>query len=192
MTGINWNKIGSQYNVYVSIPGEPSTFAHQDDRGFIFYDKGGLGIAVCRIIEHRPEPIKLTLSPGATMPTRGSDGAAGYDLYALEDTTINCFQFIPVSTGVSIEIPAGHYGRVAPRSGLAVKHGVMVGAGVIDSDYRGELKVALATLNGVYEFKKGDRIAQLIIERIATPELVQVDSLDDTDRGDGGFGSTGK
>jgi len=136
--------------------------------------------------------INITLSPGATMPTRGSEGAAGYDLYALEDTTINCFQFKPVSTGVSIEIPAGHYGRVAPRSGLSVKHGVMVGAGVIDSDYRGEIKVALATLNGVYEFKKGDRIAQLIIERIATPELVQVDSLDNTDRGDGGFGSTGK
>lgn len=136
--------------------------------------------------------IKVHLSPGATMPTRGSDGAAGYDLYALEDTTINCFQFIPVGTGVFIEIPAGHYGRVAPRSGLSVKHGVMVGAGVIDSDYRGEIKVALATLNGVYEFKKGDRIAQLIIERIATPELVEVDSLDDTDRGDGGFGSTGK
>lgn len=136
--------------------------------------------------------IRVTLSPGAVMPTRGSEGAAGYDLYALEDTTINCFQFIPVNTGVSIEIPAGHYGRVAPRSGLSVKHGVMVGAGVIDSDYRGEIKVALATLNGVYEFKKGDRIAQLIIERIATPELVQVDSLDDTDRGEGGFGSTGK
>lgn len=136
--------------------------------------------------------IKVTLSPGATMPTRGSDGAAGYDIYALEDTVINCFQFIPVSTGVSIEIPAGHYGRVAPRSGLAVKHGVMVGAGVIDSDYRGEVKVALATLNCVYEFKKGDRIAQIIIERIATPEMVHVDSLDDTDRGAGGFGSTGK
>ena len=83
------------------------------------------------------EKINITLATGAIMPTRGTDGAAGYDLYALEDTVINCFQFIPVSTGVSMAIPAGHYGRIAPRSGLAVKHGVMVGAGVIDSDYRG-------------------------------------------------------
>ena len=138
------------------------------------------------------EKINITLATGAIMPTRGTDGAAGYDLYAIEDVTINCFQFIPVSTGVSMAIPAAHYGRIAPRSGLAVKHGVMVGAGVIDSDYRGEIKVALATLNGVYNIKAGDRIAQIIIEPIVTPELVQVDSLDDSERGDSGFGSTGK
>ena len=136
--------------------------------------------------------LSVTLAAGAIMPTRGTDGSAGYDLYAIEDVTINCFNFTLVSTGVSMAIPAGHYGRIAPRSGLAVKHGVMVGAGVIDSDYRGEIKVALATLNGVYEFKKGDRIAQIIIEPVVTPELVQVDSLDDSERGDGGFGSTGK
>ena len=138
------------------------------------------------------EKINITLATGAIIPTRGTDGAAGYDLYALEDTVINCFSFIPVSTGVSMAIPASHYGRIAPRSGLTVKHGVMVGAGVVDSDYRGEIKVALATLNGVYEFKKGDRIAQIIIEPVVTPELTQVDSLDDSERGDGGFGSTGK
>ena len=138
------------------------------------------------------EKISITLATGAIMPTRGTDGAAGYDLYALEDTVINCFSFIPVSTGVSMAIPAGHYGRVAPRSGLSVKHGVMVGAGVVDSDYRGEIKVALATLNGVYEIKAGDRIAQVIIEPVVTPELTQVDSLDDSERGDCGFGSTGK
>lgn len=169
----------------------PRHIEHSDDMKIVLC---GECFAVMEEETHRAnnQQIRVTLSPGATMPTRGSDGAAGYDLYALEDTVINCFQFIPVSTGVSIEIPAGHYGRVAPRSGLAVKHGVMVGAGVIDSDYRGEVKVALATLNGVYEFKKGERVAQLIIERIATPELVHVDSLDDTDRGAGGFGSTGK
>lgn len=75
MKRINWSKVGSQYNVYVSIPGEPSNFAHQDEQGFIFYDKGGLGIAVCRILEHRPEPVSITLAPGATMPTQGTDGA---------------------------------------------------------------------------------------------------------------------
>ena len=131
------------------------------------------------------EKINITLVPGAIMPTRGTDGAAGYDLYALEDTVINCFQFIPVSTGVSMAIPTGHYGRIAPRSGLSVKHGVMVGAGVIDSDYRGEIKVALATLNGVYEFKKGDRSAQLSVEAGVAPEVAQVGSRDDSERGTG-------
>ena len=153
----------------------------------------GTELKVCSGCGSVQEPrVGVVLAPGAIMPTRGTDGAAGYDLYAIEDVTINCFQFIPVSTGVSMAIPTGHYGRIAPRSGLSVKHGVMVGAGVIDSDYRGEIKVALATLNGVYEFKKGDRIAQIIIEPVVTPELVQVDSLDDSERGDGGFGSTGK
>lgn len=135
--------------------------------------------------------IGVTLKPGAKMPIRASIGAAGYDLFAIEDVTINCFEFTLVSTGVSMAIPEGYYGRVAPRSGLAVKNGVMVGAGVIDSDYRGEIKVALARLNGVYNIKAGDRIAQLIIEKISTPTLVQVDWLADTTRGDGGFGSTG-
>ena len=137
------------------------------------------------------EKVNITLAPGATMPTRGTDGAAGYDLYATEDVTINCFQFIPVSTGVSMAIPAGHYGRVAPRSGLAVKHGVMVGAGVIDSDFRGEIKVALATLNGVYEFKKGDRIAQMVLVPFYSLGLSEGE-IPETERGTDGFGSTGK
>lgn len=89
-------------------------------------------------------------------------------------------------------IPSGYYGRVAPRSGLAVKHFIDVGAGVIDEDYRGPLGVVLFN-HGQNDFavKKGDRIAQLLLEKIATPDIEVVEDLDETERGAGGFGSTG-
>ena len=136
--------------------------------------------------------MKIMLSPGAVAPTRGSAGAAGYDLYANEDVIIGEGDFTPVSTGVTVAIPPGYYGRIAPRSGLAAKHGVIIGGGVIDEDYRGELKVLMSRLFGMYEVSRGERIAQLILEKITTPELEIVTSLDDTDRGSDGFGSTGK
>ena len=130
----------------------------------------------------------------AIIPTRGSPGAAGYDLYALEDFVINqqAGRGI-IRTGIGIHVPKGTYGRIAPRSGLAVKKGIDVGAGVIDEDYTGEVKVLLFNFGDfVYEGKKGDRIAQLIIEKIETPEIIEVDNLETTERGEGGFGSTGK
>ena len=136
--------------------------------------------------------MKIMLSPGAIAPTRGSAGAAGYDLYANEDVTIGETDFTPVNTGVSVAIPPGYYGRIAPRSGLAAKYGIIIGGGVIDEDYRGELKVLMSCLLGTYDVSRGERIAQLILEKITTPELEIVTSLDDTDRGSDGFGSTGK
>lgn len=136
--------------------------------------------------------MKIMLSPGAVAPTRGSAGAAGYDLYANEDVTIGEGEFTPVNTGVSVAIPPGYYGRIAPRSGLASTVGIIIGGGVIDEDYRGELKVLMSCLFGMYEVSRGERIAQLILEKITTPELEIVTSLDDTDRGSDGFGSTGK
>ena len=136
--------------------------------------------------------MKIMLSPGAIAPTRGSAGAAGYDLYTNEDVTIGETEFTPVNTGVSVAIPPGYYGRIAPRSGLAAKYGVIIGGGVIDEDYRGELKVLMSCLFGMYEVSRGERIAQLILEKITTPELEIVTSLDDTVRGSDGFGSTGK
>ena len=136
--------------------------------------------------------MKIMLSPGAIAPTRGSAGAAGYDLYANEDVVITDSEFTPVSIGVTVAIPPGYYGRIAPRSGLATKYGVIIGGGVIDEDYRGELKVLMSCLFGMYDVSRGERIAQLILEKITTPELEIVDSLDDTDRGSDGFGSTGK
>lgn len=97
-----------------------------------------------------------------------------------------------VDTDISIAVGEGCYGRIAPRSGLAVKHFIDTGAGVIDSDYRGQVKVLLFNHSEVdFEIKEGDRIAQLVIERIYTPEVVVVEELEESVRGAGGFGSTG-
>jgi len=97
-----------------------------------------------------------------------------------------------VSTGLQIAPPAGHYARIAPRSGLASKLFIDVGAGVVDGDYRGEVKVLLFNFSDTeFEVKKGDRIAQLICEKYAHVEIVETDSLEETERGSGGFGSTG-
>jgi dUTP pyrophosphatase len=126
------------------------------------------------------------------LPTRGSSGAAGYDLYSSEDTMIYPHGQCMVATGISIKVPSGTYGRVAPRSGLAVKFGIDVLAGVIDEDYRGEVKVILINHGDAsFPIARGDRIAQLVLEQIQTPDVQHVVSLDETERGEGGFGSTG-
>ena len=131
----------------------------------------------------------------ARLPTKGSPGAAGYDLYSCEDTVVKARSKALIQTGIVIKIEPGHYGRIAPRSGLAVKHSIDVGAGVIDCDYRGDVGVVLFNHSDTdFEIKRGDRIAQLIVELIASPDVVEVDDLDrlgDTKRGNGGFGSTG-
>lgn len=114
-------------------------------------------------------------------------------MYASNAVTIPAKSRALVSTDVAIAVPAGTYGRIAPRSGLASKHFIDVGAGVIDEDYRGEVKVLLFNF-GEEEFKveKGDRVAQLVLERIVTPEVQVVEVLAESGRGAGGFGSTGK
>ena len=128
----------------------------------------------------------------ATLPTRGSSGAVGYDLYSIDEVVVSPSQRALVGTGVAVILPMNVYGRVAPRSGLAVKHGIQVGAGVVDPDYRGEIKVVLFNqCDKDFEIKKGDRIAQLVLERCETPDVREIESLDETDRGSGGFGSTG-
>ncbi|NWV03896.1 DUT protein, partial [Ptilonorhynchus violaceus] len=133
------------------------------------------------------------LSENAFAPSRGSARAAGYDLYSAYDCVIPPMEKAVVKTDIQIALPSGCYGRVAPRSGLAAKHFIDVGAGVIDEDYRGNVGVVLFNFGKEnFEVKKGDRIAQLICERIYYPELEEVEALDDTERGEGGFGSTGK
>ncbi|KAL5624506.1 hypothetical protein BROUX41_004566 [Berkeleyomyces rouxiae] len=132
------------------------------------------------------------LSDKAKLPVRGSTYAAGYDLSASKDTTIPARGKALVSTDLSIACPAGTYGRIAPRSGLAAKHFIDTGAGVIDADYRGEVKVLLFNHHDTdFEVKEGDRVAQLVLERIVTPEVVEVEALEESVRGAGGFGSTG-
>ena len=128
----------------------------------------------------------------AIVPTRGSAGAVGYDLYSVEDCSIQHGGRLLVGTGIAVGLPMKVYGRVAPRSGLTVKRGIHVGAGVIDPDYTGEIKVALFNLGDApFEIKKGDRIAQLVIAETHPVEFELVDDLSTTDRGSGGFGSTG-
>ena len=137
--------------------------------------------------------VKVVLDPEALLPVRQTSGSVGYDLHSTENNMIEPFSRKLISTGLRVNIPRGMYGRIAPRSSLAWKHSVDVGAGVIDNDYRGEVKVLLInTGKNPYEVKKGDRIAQLIFENCSTPklEVVSEEELDITDRGTGGFGST--
>lgn len=135
------------------------------------------------------------LDENATIPTRAHETDAGLDLYSIEENvTINPQSRLTIKTGISIEIPEGYYGRVAPKSGLASKQGIDVLAGVIDSSYRGEVKVILYNTNkdvGAWQVFKGDKIAQLIIEKHYNFPVEIVKELSDTERGDGGFGSTG-
>ena len=146
------------------------------------------------------QPVKAPLSTlnfkrldqRAILPTRGSAAAAGLDLYSIEDVYLEPHQRVLARTGLVVAIPHGFYGRVAPRSGLAVKNGLDVLAGVIDSDYRGELCCALLnTGDGPIELPQGSRLCQLIIEQIITPTPAWSDELDETTRGEGGFGSSG-
>ncbi|TFK92937.1 dUTP pyrophosphatase [Polyporus arcularius HHB13444] len=131
-------------------------------------------------------------SEKARLPTRGSALAAGYDLYSAETKVIPARGKALVDTQISVAVPAGTYGRVAPRSGLASKFMIDTGAGVIDADYRGIVFVLLFNLSDQdFTVNEGDRIAQLILERIVTPDVVEVQDLDETLRGAGGFGSTG-
>ena len=129
----------------------------------------------------------------AHLPSRNSSGDAGYDLYAIGHDVIHSGERQLDPTGISIAIPRGYYGRVAPRSGLALRNGIDVFAGVIDSGFRGEVGVILANFGDKnFAFRKGDRIAQLIIEKCHEVEWQEVDELNGTARGDGGFGSSGE
>jgi len=131
------------------------------------------------------------LDPQARILTRGSAKAAGHDLYAKEESTIPARGQDVVPTGISITPPKGTYGRIAPRSGMAVKHQIAFNAGVIDTDYTGEMKVVLANMSDQdYQIQKGDRIAQLIAEEIVESDCYQVPKLGKTNRGPQGFGST--
>lgn len=138
--------------------------------------------------------IKISrLDCDAKMPARSNPTDAGADLFGLEDFTLEPGERRTIRTGISLEIPEGYYGRIAPRSGLASKHGLDVLAGVVDSGYRGEIKVVLLNTDkdNPFQARKGDRIAQLIIERHFNLPLVPSEGLSESERGSGGFGSTG-
>ena len=132
------------------------------------------------------------MNEDAKMPVKGSEKAAGYDLFSAVEIPIPARGKECVSTGIKIMLPENCYGRIAPRSGLAVKHSLDVGAGVVDEDYRGEIKVVMFNLSDEeFLVTKGMRIAQLVCERIWYPSIEKVESVDETKRGERGFGSTG-
>lgn len=139
------------------------------------------------------------LDPNATIPTSGSAFAAGYDLYAClsgdGEVTIPAHHTVMVPTGIAVALPEGTFGGVFARSGLASREGLRPAncVGVVDSDYRGEICVGLHNLSAEpYTVQPGERIAQMIIMPYFAPEIVEVASLSETDRGAGGFGSTGR
>jgi dUTP pyrophosphatase len=133
------------------------------------------------------------LSDQAKIPTQGSKYAAGYDLYAAEEVLVNTMGRKLVKTNISISIPEGYYGRIAPRSGLAYKNGIDVLAGVIDSDYRGDIGVILFNSDHNLDFQVnvGDRIAQIIIEKCHSVNWETVENLESSVRSEKGFGSSG-
>jgi dUTP pyrophosphatase len=135
-------------------------------------------------------PIKKTLELAKT-PTRGSNSAAGYDLYSTEEYTLKPLERKLFKTGIHIAIPVGLYGRIAPRSGLAYKDGIDTMAGVIDEDYRGDVGVILINLGSVEKkISVGDKIAQIIFENYTAASFHESDNLPETNRGQDGFGST--
>lgn len=139
------------------------------------------------------EQMSIVLAhENAKMPCIQTKGSAGYDLYSIEDGVVPGRGRSLVKTGVIVQIPEGYCGQIWPRSGLSVKHGIETGAGIIDSDYRGELGVVLHNLtNNDFHYEKNTRIAQLLIVPVATPELNQVINIEDNVDRQGGFGSTG-
>ena len=144
-----------------------------------------------------PVPVqvkRLNNSAGLPLPSYASEGAAGMDVCAAESLTLKVGNRHAVATGLAFAIPHGYEVQVRPRSGLALKHGItcLNTPGTIDSDYRGEVKVILANLGDEdFVIQRGDRIAQLVVAPVTQAMMVEVEALDDTARGAGGFGSTG-
>ena len=135
------------------------------------------------------------LVPEAKAPQQAKPHDAGYDLFAVSSHDLKPGQRVVVSTGIAMSIPVGFEGRIRPRSGLAVKNGLDTMAGTIDATYRGEVGVVLINLsddpNAIFSIRPGMKIAQILIKRCYAPEWVEVDELDETERGAGGYGHTG-
>ena len=133
------------------------------------------------------------LHPDAKLPSYAHPGDAGMDLFAVERTVVKAGERTAVKTGVSMEIPDGYVGLIWDKSGVAVKGGMKALGGVIDSGYRGEILVGIGNIGSTdYVFEAGHKVAQMLIQKIERPEIELADSLSDTSRGHGAFGSTGK
>jgi len=144
-------------------------------------------------IPRAPVPLPALVDADGSLPEYASAGAAGADLRASEAVEIAPGGRAAVPTGLRLQIPPGHVGLVWPRSGLAVRHGIDTLAGVIDSDYRGEVRVVLVNHGDEsFHIAPGDRVAQLLVQRVERAAFTAKAEIDDTERGGGGFGSTGR
>jgi dUTP pyrophosphatase len=133
------------------------------------------------------------LHQDAKLPVYAHVGDAGMDFFALERTVLKSGEHIAIKTGISIEIPHGYAGLFWDKSGLSIKEGLKLLGGVIDAGYRGEVMIGMINLNKKeYVFEVGHKVAQMLIQKIETPEIVEVEELTDSSRGKSGFGSTGK
>jgi len=133
------------------------------------------------------------LHPDAIVPTYAHPGDAGMDLYSVEEVCVLAGKRASIKTGVAFEIPHGYVGLIWEKSGLSHKHGLKTFGGVIDAGYRGDITISLINLSDQdYVFEKGHKVAQILIQKVERPEIVEVSELSNTARGEGGFGSTGK
>ena len=138
-------------------------------------------------------PIRVKVEGGGALPEYASSGSAGADLRASAELLLPPGGRAVVPTDLRLEIPPGHVGLVWPRSGLAVRHGIDTLAGVIDSDYRGEVGVVLVNHGAEpFQVRRGDRVAQLLLQRVERAGFTRQERLEDSERGAGGFGSTGR
>ena len=196
----SWAEILSEFNFVITYrPGEKNGKADElsrrtdpalevgSDTPISMFKPGQLAA-----VERTNQLLVQILGQNGKVPTRGTEFAAGYDLYSAEEVTLKAKTRQAISTEIAILVPSGTYGRIAPRSGLALKHSIDIGAGVVDEDYCGPIKVILIN-HGKDDFvvKVGVRIAQLVLECIVTPDTEMVNSLPESTRGDKGFGRTG-
>lgn len=133
------------------------------------------------------------LNPLAKLPAYAHPGDAGMDMFSSEHISLEPSKYLAISTGIAVEISKGFVGLIWDKSGLSTNHGLKVLGGVIDSGYRGEIRIGIINLSKkVYTFEAGDKVAQMLIQKIESPDIVEVKILNETKRGDKGFGSTGK
>jgi dUTP pyrophosphatase len=133
------------------------------------------------------------LHPDAKLPSYAHSYDAGMDLFAVEDTEVLPGEVAKVKTGIAMEIPEGYVGLCWDKSGVSMNHKIKLLGGVIDSGYRGEILVGVINLGeNAYKFEKGHKVAQMLIQKVEHPEIVEAEDLSETARGEGGFGSTGK
>ncbi|XP_037531021.1 deoxyuridine 5'-triphosphate nucleotidohydrolase-like [Nematolebias whitei] len=152
-------------------------------------------INAVKMERERDKPVLrfAKISEHAVPPTRGFTRDTGYDLYSAHDCTVGAMDKAVVKTDIQIAVSRGYYGRVALRSGLAAKHFIDVGAGIVDEDYRGNVSIVLFNFGkATFDVKRGDRVAQLVCEKICYPDLVEEQTLAEMNRGARGFGSTGR